>query len=74
MTNTWRELLYPAEWGFRFAITALLVAIINSLSSIDYALLYYALWIGMAICFLLQLRITILALLGKIPTPGLSNA
>ena len=74
MTNTWRELLYPAEWGFRFAITALLVAIINSLSSIDYALLYYALWIGMAICFLLQLRITILFILGKIPAQGLSNA
>ncbi len=70
MTYAWRELLYPAEWGFRFAITALLVAIINSLSSIDYAPLYYVLWIGMAICFLLQLQIAILSILGRIPTSG----
>ena len=67
MTYSWRELLYPAEWGFRFTILALLVAIINSLSITDYAPFYYMLWTGMLVCFLLQARITILFAMGKIP-------
>ena len=66
MTYAWRELLYPAEWGFRFTILALLVAIINSLTATDYTLVYYTLWIGLLICFLLQARITIRFAMGKI--------
>lgn len=65
MTYNWRELFYPAEWAFRFFIALMLVAIINSLSTTDYTLLYYALWTGLGICFLLQARITIRFITGK---------
>ena len=64
-----REICYPAEWAFRFIIAALLIAIINSLSSTDYTIIYYLLWAGAAFCFILYLRNTILSLLGKYPTP-----
>ena len=70
MTYNWRELLYPAEWGFRFIFIALLVALISFFSSTDYVLFYYLMWSGCAICLLLQLRITVFVIMGKIQPTG----
>ncbi len=74
MTYNWRELLYPAEWGFRFIIVAQLVALISFFSGTDYVLFYYLMWSGCTVCFLLQLRIAILFIQGRIPATWLSNA
>lgn len=74
MTNTWRDFLYPAEWGFRFFIASMLVALISRLATLEFVLLYYLMVAGCAVCLLLQLRITVLFILGKIPAPGISNA
>ena len=74
MTNTWRELLYPAEWGFRFFFAAVLVALVFRFSTTESVFAFWVMGAGCAVCFLLQMRITILFILGKIPAPGLSNA
>ncbi|WAI01356.1 hypothetical protein [Methanogenium organophilum] len=73
MTYNWRELLYPAEWGFRFFITSMLVALVFRFSTTESVFAFWALAAGCGICFLMQVRITILFILGKIPAPGLSS-
>ncbi|MDE4907162.1 hypothetical protein L0665_00775 [Methanogenium marinum] len=74
MTNTWRELLYPAEWGFRFFFVAALVALVFRFSTTESVFAFWAMVAGCAVCFLVQVRITILFIRGKIPAPGLSKA
>ncbi|MDE4908169.1 hypothetical protein L0665_06045 [Methanogenium marinum] len=70
MTETWRELLYPAEWGFRFIIAALLIALVFRFSSVEAVVGFWILIAGCAVCLLLQVRVTILAMWGKIRIPG----
>ncbi|MDE4908968.1 hypothetical protein L0665_10150 [Methanogenium marinum] len=70
MTYDWRELLYPAEWGFRFFIASMLVALVSHFATMEFVLLFYLMTAGCAFCFLLQLRIAILSILGRIPTSG----
>ena len=70
MTYNWRELLYPAEWGFRFFFASMLVALVSHFATMEFVLLFYLMVAGCGVCLLLQLRIAILSILGKIPTSG----
>lgn len=70
MTNTWHELLYPAEWGFRFFFAAVLVALVFRFSTIESVVLFWVMVAGCAVSFLLQVRIAILVVLGRITVPG----
>ena len=69
MTTTWRDLLYPAEWGFRFFIAAMLVALFSQFATMGFVLFFYLMIIGCAVCLILQLRILILVMTRKIHLP-----
>lgn len=59
-SHNWRDLLYPAEWGFRFFITTALVWLIGWQWHEPVAMaIFYALVVGVVLAFALQLHVLI---------------
>ena len=65
MTYHMPDLLYPAEWGFRFFITAQIIFLAFGLSSLPALAAYVLLSLGVVVALVYQIRTLIRVARGR---------